>query len=96
VAETIMALSGTTNGHLATQGFTTLEKRTGQLMHDLAAEHEGKLITFADTQGRWSWSSPPEWSGSSRRAPLQPVHHQRRAAQALAHPDRPAALLPRP
>ena len=27
--EAILALSGTTNGHLATQGFQTLEKRTG-------------------------------------------------------------------
>ena len=52
VAETIMALSGTTNGSTATQ-VKTLEKRNvGQLMHDLAAEHEGKQITFADTQGR--------------------------------------------
>ena len=29
--EAILALSGTTNGHLATQGFKTLEKRTGTL-----------------------------------------------------------------
>jgi nitrate reductase alpha subunit len=63
--EAILALSGTTNGHLATQGFKTLEKRTGTQLHDLAAEHEGKQITFADTQ-----ASPvpvitsPEWSGS--------------------------------
>jgi nitrate reductase alpha subunit len=41
-AEAILALSGTTNGHLATQGFKTLEKRTGTPLHDLAAEHEGK------------------------------------------------------
>jgi nitrate reductase / nitrite oxidoreductase, alpha subunit len=65
VAETIMALSGTTNGHLATQGFKTLEKRTGQLMHDLAAEHEGKMITFADTQAApVPVITSPEWSGS--------------------------------
>ncbi|MBF6170796.1 nitrate reductase subunit alpha [Nocardia blacklockiae] len=63
--EAILALSGTTNGHLATQGFRTLEQRTGTRLADLAAEHEGKQITFADTQ-----SSPvpvitsPEWSGS--------------------------------
>ena len=48
--EAILALSGTTNGHLATQGFKTLEKRTGSRLADLAAEHEGKQITFADTQ----------------------------------------------
>ncbi|GAA1594289.1 nitrate reductase subunit alpha [Kribbella karoonensis] len=63
--EAILALSGTTNGRLATEGFKTLEARVGKPLHDLAAEHEGKQITFADTQ-----SAPvpvitsPEWSGS--------------------------------
>ncbi len=65
VAETIMALSGTTNGHLATQGFRTLEKRTGTQLADLAAEHEGKRITFADTQAApVPVITSPEWSGS--------------------------------
>src|SRR5215470_10636107 len=50
--EAILALSGTTNGHLATQGFHTLEQRTGTVLADLAAEHEGKQVTFADTQAR--------------------------------------------
>ncbi|MFV0533395.1 MAG: nitrate reductase subunit alpha [Cumulibacter sp.] len=64
-AEMILALSGTTNGHLATQGFRTLEKRTGYAMHDLAAEHEGKRITFADTQvAPVPVITSPEWSGS--------------------------------
>jgi nitrate reductase alpha subunit len=64
-AEAIMALAGTTNGHLATQGFKTLEKRTGKEMHDLAGEHEGKLITFADTQAApVPVITSPEWSGS--------------------------------
>lgn len=49
-ANTILALSGTTNGRLATQGFHTLEARTGQEMAHLSAEHEGKRITYADTQ----------------------------------------------
>ncbi len=63
--EMILALSGTTNGHLATQGFRTLEKRTGHPMADLAAEHEGKQITFADTQARpVPVITSPEWSGS--------------------------------
>jgi nitrate reductase / nitrite oxidoreductase, alpha subunit len=63
--EMILALSGTTNGHLATQGFRTLEARTGQPMADLAAEHEGKQITFADTQARpVPVITSPEWSGS--------------------------------
>ncbi len=65
VAETIMALSGTTNGHFATQGFKTQEKRCGNLMHDLAAEHEGKLITFPDTVAApVPVITSPEWSGS--------------------------------
>jgi nitrate reductase alpha subunit len=63
--EAILALSGTTNGHLATQGFRTLEQRTGTQLHDLAAEHEGKQITFADTQAApVPVITSPEWSGS--------------------------------
>ncbi len=65
VSETIMALAGTTNGHLATQGFKNLEKRTGTQLHDLAAEHEGKIITFADIVGQPTpVITSPEWSGS--------------------------------
>ncbi|KQX66358.1 nitrate reductase [Angustibacter sp. Root456] len=65
VCEAILAMSGTTNGHLATQGFETLEKRTGVQLADLAAEHEGKQITFADTQSRPTpVITSPEWSGS--------------------------------
>ena len=65
VAEMIMSLSGTTNGHLATQGFKTQEKRTGHQMHDLSAEHEGKRISFADTQAApVPVITSPEWSGS--------------------------------
>ena len=63
--EAILALSGTTNGHLATQGFRTLERRTGTALADLAAEHEGRQITFADTQSRPTpVMTSPEWSGS--------------------------------
>ncbi|MBC7269680.1 MAG: nitrate reductase subunit alpha [Streptomyces sp.] len=65
VCEAILALSGTTNGHLATQGFHTLEARTGTRLADLAAEHEGKRITFADTQAApVPVITSPEWSGS--------------------------------
>ena len=65
VCEAILAMSGTTNGHLATQGFKTLEKRTGVRLADLAEEHEGKQITFADTQGPpVPVITSPEWSGS--------------------------------
>jgi nitrate reductase alpha subunit len=63
--EAILAMSGTTNGHLATQGFHTLEARTGTRLADLAAEHEGKQITFADTQAApVPVITSPEWSGS--------------------------------
>jgi nitrate reductase alpha subunit len=63
--ETILALSGVSNGQVAVAGFKELEKRTGQKLADLAADNEGKQITFADTQSRpqgviTSW----EWSGS--------------------------------
>jgi nitrate reductase alpha subunit len=63
--EAILTLSGTTNGRLAVQGFKTLEKRTGVKLADLAAEHEGKQITFADTQAQpVPVITSPEWSGS--------------------------------
>ncbi|MBI1759364.1 MAG: nitrate reductase subunit alpha [Actinobacteria bacterium] len=63
--ETILALSGTTNGHLATAGFTVLEQRTGRQLADLASDHEGRRITFADTQSRpQPVITSPEWSGS--------------------------------
>ena len=65
MCEAILALAPTTNGHLAVQGFRTLEKRTGTRLADLAAEHEGKQITFADTQaGPTPVITSPEWSGS--------------------------------
>ncbi|MGW4408274.1 nitrate reductase subunit alpha [Nonomuraea sp. NPDC004702] len=65
MCEAILALSGTTNGRLATQGFQTMEKRTGTRLADLAAEHEGRRITFADTRSRpQPVITSPEWSGS--------------------------------
>ncbi len=64
-ANTVLALSGTTNGRLATQGFHTLQARTGQEMAHLAAEHEGKRVTYADTQAApVPVITSPEWSGS--------------------------------
>ncbi len=65
MADAILHLAGVSNGHLATQGFRFLEKRTGTALHDLAAEHEGKQITFADTQvAPVPVITSPEWSGS--------------------------------
>jgi nitrate reductase alpha subunit len=63
--ETILALSGTTNGHIATAGFAALEGRTGRRLSDLASDHEGRQITFADTQSRpQPVITSHEWSGS--------------------------------
>ncbi|MGD9961366.1 nitrate reductase subunit alpha [Nocardioides sp.] len=65
MADAILHLAGVSNGHLATQGFKFLEKRTGTQLHDLASEHEGKQITFADTQvAPVPVITSPEWSGS--------------------------------
>ena len=63
--EAILRLSGVSNGRIAVAGFENLERRTGQQLADLARDHEGSAITFADTQSRpqsviTSW----EWSGS--------------------------------
>jgi len=65
VADAFLHLSGVANGHLSTLGFKNVEKRTGTTLHDLAAEHEGKQITFADTQVQpVPVITSPEWSGS--------------------------------
>lgn len=65
MADAMLHLAGVSNGHLATQGFKFLEKRTGTQLADLAAEHEGKQITFADTQvAPVPVITSPEWSGS--------------------------------
>jgi nitrate reductase alpha subunit len=65
MCEAILALSGTTNGRLATAGFRELEKRTGTPLAELALEREAERITFADTrtQPRAVMTSY-EWSGS--------------------------------
>jgi nitrate reductase / nitrite oxidoreductase, alpha subunit len=64
VAEAILALSGTTNGRIAVEGFRSLEKTAGVGLAHLAAEREGDRITFKDaqTQPRTVIASP-EWSG---------------------------------
>ncbi len=65
MAETILTLSGTTNGELAVQGFRTLEQRVGRPLADLAEGSEEKRISFADTQARpVPVITSPEWSGS--------------------------------
>lgn len=63
--EAILALSGTTNGRIATAGFAELERRVGRPLKDLASDSEGRRITFADTQSRpQQVITSHEWSGS--------------------------------
>ncbi len=65
LAEAILALSATTNGRLAVEGFRQLQRRTGTPLADLAEGSEEKRITFADTQARpVPVITSPEWSGS--------------------------------
>lgn len=65
VCDTILALSGTSNGRLANEGFKALEKHTGQSFTELSAGHVDARITFADVQSRpTSVLTSPEWSGS--------------------------------
>jgi nitrate reductase alpha subunit len=65
LAEAILALSGTTNGQVAVQGWRELERRTGVDLADLAEERAGERISFADTQVQpRAVITSPEWSGS--------------------------------
>jgi len=64
VCEAILALSGTTNGRLAVEGFRALERRTGVALADLAGARAGDRVTFADTQTQpRTVITSPEWSG---------------------------------
>jgi nitrate reductase alpha subunit len=65
LADAILSFSGTTNGHLAVQGFRTLQERVGKRLVDLAEGSEEKRISFADTQvAPVPVITSPEWSGS--------------------------------
>ncbi|MFB7265621.1 molybdopterin-dependent oxidoreductase, partial [Streptomyces nojiriensis] len=65
MAEAVLALSGTTNGRLAVQGFRTAEQRVGRPLAHLAEGSEERRITFADTQAQpVPVITSPEWSGS--------------------------------
>ncbi|HET9103229.1 MAG TPA: nitrate reductase subunit alpha [Solirubrobacteraceae bacterium] len=62
--EAILALSGTTNGRLATEGFRSLERTTGVALADLSAPRAGDRITFHDAQVQpRTVITSPEWSG---------------------------------
>ncbi len=65
MCEAILALSGTTNGRLATEGWKQVEARTGKQFADLSAGEADHKITFTDTQIRpQPVITSPEWSGS--------------------------------
>ena len=62
--QAILALSGTTNGRLAVEGFRSLEARTGVPLADLAGARGGDRITLADAQVQpRTVIVSPEWSG---------------------------------
>ncbi len=64
-ANMIMALSGTTCGEVAVDGWENLEKKTGQHFTDLAEDERGKRIDYADIVSRpSSVITSPEWTGS--------------------------------
>src|SRR5690606_33333027 len=65
VCEAILALSATTNGRLALQGFQRLEERTGRPLADLAVEASGRRLTFAEVRAHpQAVLTSPAWSGS--------------------------------
>ena len=62
--ETILMLSGTTNGRIATEGFRSLEAATGVPLADLSASRAGDRISFGDAQVQpRTVITSPEWSG---------------------------------
>ncbi|TDQ52973.1 nitrate reductase alpha subunit [Actinorugispora endophytica] len=62
--EMILALSGTSNGRLAAQGFELLAERTGTDMDELIHGGHERRVVFKDTQTRPTpVGASPEWSG---------------------------------
>ncbi len=62
--EAILALSGTTNGRLATEGFRSLERTSGLGLADLSGTRAGDRISFHDAQVQpRTVITSPEWSG---------------------------------
>jgi len=68
VCDAILHLSGTTNGHLAVQGWNTLAKRVGRDLSHVAADREDELITFEAIQSQpRKVIASAEWSGVEAR-----------------------------
>jgi nitrate reductase / nitrite oxidoreductase, alpha subunit len=68
VAETILALSGTTNGRIAVESFRKLAERTGTELEGISAEREDERLSFGEigVQPRKVIASA-EWSGLESR-----------------------------
>ncbi|ROP35753.1 respiratory nitrate reductase alpha subunit apoprotein [Saccharothrix texasensis] len=63
-ADAVLALSGTTNGRVADEGFRWLEERVGKPLRPLVEHDRAHRVTFADTRSRpASVVTSPEWSG---------------------------------
>ncbi|MBW4718545.1 nitrate reductase subunit alpha [Saccharothrix obliqua] len=63
-ADAVLALSGTTNGRVADEGFRALEERVGRPLRPMVEHHRAHRVTFADTRSRpASVVTSPEWSG---------------------------------
>ena len=88
----------TTNGRLAVQGFRQLERRTGTPARRPRRGQRGEADHLRRHPGPAGPGDhqPGVVGQRDRRPPLRPVHRQRRAAQALAHPHRAHALPARP
>jgi nitrate reductase alpha subunit len=68
VCETILALSGTTNGRIAVESFRQLERRTGRPLADIPEDRADERLTFGQigAQPRKVIASA-EWSGLESR-----------------------------
>ncbi|MGG3937920.1 nitrate reductase subunit alpha [Anoxybacillus kestanbolensis] len=67
VAEAILTLSSTTNGHVAVKAWESLEKKTSLQLKDLAAEREEECFTFEQiTAQPKTVITSPAFSGSEK------------------------------
>ncbi|MFC0105250.1 nitrate reductase subunit alpha [Kibdelosporangium aridum] len=63
-ADAVLALSGTTNGRIADEGFRALEDRVGRPLRHLVSHRQAHRVTFNDTRSRPApVVTSPEWSG---------------------------------
>ena len=98
LAEAILTFSGTTNGELAVAGLPDPRAAGRQAARRPGRGVGGEADHLRRHPGRAG--AGDHLAGvvglGDRRTALRAVHGQHRAAQAVPHPDRPDALLPRP